>query len=157
MLAGGYALSTVGDATASKAVYLAKPDPASNDQRVAAIWNRNTGSNALEILIRWAAGNNYYRLRAQPANNILLEKQVAGVNTLLATYPWNWNQYPAVAVALQARGTDISASIAGVDQAPIVDASLAAGNWGIQYQGNQDILVTSGVSLQRFAGFTPIP
>lgn len=148
----------MGDGTASKAVYLAKPDPISNDQRVESVWNRNASSNAFDLLVRWTGGNNYYRLQTNVGTNLIsLTKMVAGVNTVLATYPWIWANNPRVAVGLQAVGTSISATIDGIDQAPVVDASLAAGDWGIQYAANADVIPTAGVSLQRFTAYNPTP
>lgn len=121
-------------------------------------WNRNTGSTSIEPVIRWAVGNNYYRLTAQTgANTITLNKMLAGASTNLAVYTWDWTASPAVTVAIQAYGTDISANINGVEQAPIVDAGLAAGGWGLQYAANGDVTVLTGVSIQSFRAWSRVP
>jgi hypothetical protein len=132
--------------------------PANDDVRVEIDWNRNGGTPELEPLIRWAAGNNFYRLTAQTGvDTITLNKMVAGVSTNLAVYPWPWSLLSKVRVAIQAYGTAISATINGVDQTPVVDASHATGGWGLQYTANADVTPTTGINVQTFRAWSRVP
>lgn len=89
---------------------------------------------------------------------VSLAKVVAGVVTVLGTYPWPFATRPSVAVAISALGTSIWATVDGVDQPAVVDADLAAaGAFAISAPAAIDIGPTIGYTIGGLRAFSRVP